>query len=251
MVPKRTILRLGSITSTKSIARHNKTKPSKYKEINTAEACRICGNKITMKSRFTHGKIKTAPWFIFSLKGEEANIQRVSHYLKKWKRLIIKHKFSSKGNGIYFIETLDDFKEFLNTIPQNTLKNYIIEKYYTYSREYRIHVTRQGCFLADRKMLKSDAEVRWHRHADNSIWISDDNPLFNKPDNWEDIILSCVNALKSVNLDIGAVDVKIQSKEKTNPDWVILEINSAPALGEKSVEKYKNIILKLINNVFF
>lgn len=248
IVPRRTILRLGSTTSTESIARHNGTKPSKYTEINTAEACSISGNKILMKEHFTRAKINTAPWFQFSDKGLDANTQKIKHYLKKWKTLIVKHKYSSKGNGIYLIKDIEEFIKLWNEIFCQSYNNYIIEKYYSYSREYRIHITEDGYFLADRKMLKNDAEVRWHRHAENSVWIKEENPQFNKPNNWDDIVKDCVAALEAVHLDIGAVDVKVQSSKELTPKWIILEINSAPALGEDSIIRYKEVLNLLIDN---
>lgn len=217
-------------------------------EINTADACANSADKILMKARFTRAKVCKAPWFTFSEHGLEANYQKVKHYLKKWKTLIIKHKHSSKGNGIYLIQTIEDFDNFVKeTNNLQFYKSYIIEKYYTYSKEYRIHVTKDGYFLTDRKMLKNDAEVRWHRHANNSVWINEENELFDKPVNWDDIVDDCKNALRAVGLDIGAVDVKVQTSKKEYPKWIILEINSAPALGEESIVRYRDKIIEIIN----
>lgn len=225
---------MGSTTPTSEILKKRK-RNSKIPliEINSPESCKISGNKILMKTRFTRAKVDTAEWFVCI-----NNIQKISHYLNKWKKIIIKHKNSSGGNGIYLIESIDDFIKFASEaeFPLNT---YICERYYTYSREYRLHITKDGCFLADRKMLKNDADVRWHRHANNSVWISEENPKFNRPDNWDLIVKSCVNALKSVGLDIAAFDIKIQNSNVKNPKWIILECNSAPSLGEKSLELYK------------
>jgi len=256
IVPKRTILRLGSTTSTESIARLNHTRPEKYSEINTAKACEISGNKILMKRRFTRGRVTTAPWFVPSGARIGDVYHQIEYYLNRWKILIMKRKNSSKGKGIYLVKTLDDFKKVYeeNIKSIEELKNYIVEKYFTYSREYRIHVTKDGYFLANRKMLINEAEDRWHRHANNSVWINEQNEMFDRPSNWDNLVQDCVNALKAVGLDIGAVDVKIQSEhnkkgvKNENPKWIILEINSAPALGEDSLIKYEEKIKEMINH---
>ena len=134
----------------------------------------------------------------------------------------------------------------------NNSDSYIIEKYYNYSKEYRLHVTKDGCFYACRKMLKEDAEERWHRHDMNSVWIMEENPLFDKPSNWDSIVGECVKALNAVGLDIGACDVKVQSeKGKRNdftPDFIILEINSAPSLGEVTAQKYIQKLSQIVES---
>ena len=245
---------MGSTTPTEKI-----TKRKDYIEINSVNACAISGNKILMKERFTHGKIPTAIWFRLTRRSVEYNKEekkffcsKVNCALNKYNALIAKRYNSSGGKGIYLISTPDDFHKFFTdenfcNSNRKELENYIFEKYYTYSREYRIHVTKDGCFLADRKMLLDDATERWHRHENNSVWISENNELFDKPSNWNDIVNSCVNALKSVNLDIAAFDVKVQNSKHKYPKWIILESNSAPGLGENSLEAYKETILHIIN----
>lgn len=241
-VPYRTILRLGSTTPTEDI-----TSFKRVLEINKPEGCFLSSDKILMKKRFMHGKIKTAEWFMVNKK--DVSYKRLEHYLKKWNRpIIIKHKFSSKGNRIYLIHNIDEFKDVVKSIENFKIQDYVFERYYMYTREYRLHVTKDGCFYACRKMLKQDAEVRWHRHENNSVWILEENELFDRPKSWEKIVDECLNALKSLNLDICAFDVKVQSNEHKDPRFIILESNSAPALGEVGIEKYKEQIIKMIEN---
>lgn len=232
------LFRLGSTTPTNVV--FPGVNPAQVKEINTVEACKVSGNKISMKKAFETANVKTAEWSTVNNTGD-------------WQLFpaIIKHKNSSKGNGIFFIadqNALDDFK---NT--HNELKNYIIEKYYTYSREYRLHVTSEGCFYTCRKMLREDAEERWHRHDNNCVWILEENELFDKPTNWEDIVSECVKALQAVGLDIAALDIKVQSardsrgRTRNNPDFIILETNSAPSLGDTTAVKYIEQLTKMCN----
>ena len=244
--PYRVIYRMGSSTPTSEIL--TRRKPNSRKpllEINLPESCILSNDKIKMKRRFSHAKLPTAEWF--TVKGVNSGRQKIAYWLTQWNSIIAKHKHSSKGNGIYLIQNLEDYENFVQTTERPVVE-YVFERYYTYSREYRLHVTKEGCFYANRKMLKEDAEVRWHRHDNNSVWILEDNELFNRPDNWDKIVESCVSALKSLGLDIAAFDIKVQKSDVKNPKWIILESNSAPALGDITREKYKEVLLKMIEN---
>ena len=61
--------------------------------------------------------------------------------------IIAKRYNSSKGKGLLLLDSPDAVESFVNFAK---IENWILERYYTYSREYRIHVTKDGCFLADR-----------------------------------------------------------------------------------------------------
>lgn len=164
---------------------------------------------------------------------------------------IIKHKNSCKGEGIYLILAQSDLDEFLSN--HRDTQNYIIEAFASsMTKEYRLHVTKDGCFYTCRKMLKTDAEDRWHRHDSNSVWIMEENPLFEKPKNWDNVVAESVKALNAVGLDVGAVDLKIQSekgrREDFVPEFIILEINSGPSLGSVTEIKYREELPKIIND---
>ena len=73
----------------------------------------------------------------------------------------------------------------------------------------------------------------------------EENELFDRPNNWNKIVSDCVKALKSLGLDIAAFDVKCEAGVK-NPKWIILESNSAPALGGVGIEKYKQQLTKML-----
>ena len=76
--------------------------------------------------------------------------------------------------------------------------------------------------------------------------IDIDNPLFDKPKSWNKIIEECKKVLKVMKLDIAAFDVKVQTNDKKDPDFIILESNTAPALGEIGIEKYKKELSCLV-----
>lgn len=238
-VDKPTVYRLGSFTPNEEIF-GDKYPNDEIAEINTKESCEKSNNKYSMKLAFDEwnknheDKIPTAKWLPIELFKEFAGDFKFP--------VIIKHFNSSKGIGIYYCETIDDF----NKISEGLSNNHIVEEYKTYSREYRLHVDKFGCFLTNRKMLKNDATERWHRHHINTIWINEDNPMFDKPTNWDEIVKACQNAIESIGLSIGCVDVKVQNNKHENPKFIILETNSAPALGDATAELYIKELNKLI-----
>jgi len=231
-VPITTIYRMGSTTPTSAILRN----PSRrHLEINTIDGCRISGDKIAMKKAFDQAGVHHAEWCTYT------NDRDFNTFLNDSGTVIAKHKHSSKGNGIFLINTMDDFVELKRT---NNLSNFIFERYYTYSREYRIHVTADGCFYASRKMLINGASERWHRHSNNSVFINEENPDFMTPTTWSEIVDDCVKALKTIGLDIAAFDVKVNRSGK----WILLESNSAPSLKERGIERYTQALNKIIQN---
>ena len=242
-VNTRAAFRLGSLTQTEEIFPRGVALNKPIIEINTAEACHNSGDKRLMKQLFTECGVKTAEWI-------DLNVA-VYDQENKWNYFpsIIKHFNSCKGQGIYLIENQNDLDEFIDN--NRNLSNYVIERYMNFSKEYRLHVTKDGCFYACRKMLKEDAEERWHRHDMNSVWIVEENPLFEKPSNWVDIEAECIKALDAVGLDIGACDVKVQSEKGHdrggNPEFIVLEINSAPSFGEVTIKKYEEQLRKMLN----
>lgn len=235
------VVRFGSITENAKIFK-NKVN---FIEINQVKAVKNSSDKRKMKECFDNANIKTAKWMTLD---QVVNIEeeRVSSNDKELNYpLIIKHKNSSRGNGIYLIKTK---KELINFFQKNIDKaDYIIEEFHKYLKEYRIHCTAAGECLCIRKMLKKDVEEenRWHRHHNNTVWIYEENDLFEPPNNIEEIKKEAVNALISTGLDIGCVDVLLQ-KKLDDPKFIILETNSNPAIGEKT----KNYYLTQIKNIY-
>ena len=57
------------------------------------------------------------------------------------------------------------------------------------------------------------------------------------------------NCLEATGLDMGAVDIRVQSNREGNRNshrFIVCEINSAPALGQDGVVEYRKVIKKLI-----
>lgn len=232
IVPGNAVLRLGSVTPNEEIFKRNL---DHVFELNTVEACKNSGSKKIMKKLFIDNEVITAEYALL----ENLNVDEWEFF-----PAIIKHYRSSKGEGIFFIKNRDELIEFMRS---HDIAQYLIEKYYTYSKEYRLHLYKGECFYTCRKMLKNDTpeENRFHRHDNNSVWILEENELFAKPANWNEIVAECDKAMKAVGLDIGAIDIKVQSKNLVDPKFIILETNSAPSLGEITTQKY----IELLNSI--
>lgn len=222
-------------------------------EINAIDAVKVSANKLLMKQAFTNEGVITSDWWVINgniLTSMKVAAESVT-FDKAPYPIVAKHIFGSRGTGNTLLNNQQELEAF---IKNKDLSKYIFEKYYAYNREYRLHVTKNGCFYTCRKMLKSDVpkEKRWFRNDQNSVWIVEDNPQFDRPINWNDIVADAVKALVSVGLDVGALDVRVQSAKNgdgeviDNPKWIIIETNSAPGLADVGLQKYVDIIPQLI-----
>lgn len=250
-MPFRSVVRLGSTTVEESVG---------GKEVNSVEAVKTSSNKLLMKRKFKEELVNTAIWAELSTytnvtdEGITFSTDATGVDFIKFP-VVVKHIYGSRGTGNFLLKSEEEFN---NWKQGKELSKYIIEKFYNYSREYRLHVTEEGCFYTCRKMLKSDTPEgnRWFRNDSNSVWILEENDKFDKPINWDEVVDHSVRALKSVGLDIGAIDVKIQSSKNRNGelrdscDFIILETNSAPSFGEITLIKYKEEIPKILKKKY-
>ena len=226
-------------------------------EINSISSIVNSSNKLLMKQCFDNNLVTTANWGTFANNGlgdlfdvvdnkgnyvDPINIQYP---------IVVKNIYGSRGTGNTFVKSS---KEFLKFMEFRKLDNYIYESFFTGNKEYRLHISKNGCFYTNRKMLKDNVNKnnRWFRNNSNCVWIKEDNENFDKPSNWDDVVNASVKALESVGLDIGAVDLKIQSSTDNHgnarkyPKFIVIEINSAPSFGEVTELKYLEEIPKLL-----
>lgn len=251
LLPFRSVVRLGSSTEVEDSV----SSGGKRIELNTVRAIKNSANKLLMKQCFTEAGVKTADWFVSYNSINFNNKSTVEGSHTEFENLpypiVAKHIFGSRGNGNYKLNNQEELESWLQG---KTLSNYIFEKFYNYSREYRLHVSEEGCFYTCRKMLKNDTpeDKRWFRNDSNSSWIIESNEAFDKPVNWSTVIKESIKALKAVGLDFGAVDLRIQSRldkngnVRENPDFIVVEINSAPSFGEITLQKYIEEIPKML-----
>jgi len=242
LLPFRSVIRLGSTTEN----------TDGRIEINTVEAVKNSASKLLMKQKFTEAGVKTAEWGRHHQNNNisEAGIQ---FFLDEGGQgisfpIVAKSHFGSRGIGNTKFNTKEELEAWL---PNKNFNNYIFEAFVKMTREYRLHVTKFGCFYTCRKLVKSDApEDTWQRHDDVCNWVLEENPSFKKPKNWDDIVADCVKAKDALGLDICAFDVGVQGAkdgiERENPEWVIFESCSAPSFGAVTGQKYIEILPKLL-----
>lgn len=232
-----TLIRLGSTTST----------TKKYDiEINSIEAIKASSNKYIMKSMFNDNNVKTTKWIA------DLTSKNITKYLTSFP-IIAKHVYGSRGSGNYKLDTVEELDAFLQT-KKRTIKSFIFEEFFNSAKEYRIHVSTKGVFLMWRKLRRNDTPTnqKWFFNNQNCNWVGEDNHLFDMPVNIETIKEECIKALETIGLTIGACDVRVQSnltsdgKRRKNPDFNIIEINSAPSMAEitglKYIEEFNKII---------
>ncbi len=222
--PYRSIIRMGSTTELGD----ETSKGGNRVEINPANAIKNSADKRRMKECFSNNNVKTADW----RKGAQA--KELQDF-----PLIVKNRWGSRGTGNYYLENVKDLNQFVSS---HNMEDYIIERYHNYGLEFRLHVTEDGCFYPIQKKLKRDADPKekFQRHDDNSVWILEQNPEFQKPGNWNEIEQECVKALKSLGLTIGAIDVRVQAtpKKGQKPEYFVIESSSAPSFGNITEERY-------------
>lgn len=242
LMPFRSVIRLGSTTDLPESTRRV--------EINSVAAIKNSSSKLLMKLCFDKNKVRTAPWCLPKDLSDKIAAKSLLF------PIVAKHIFGSRGRGNFLLKDQSELDAFL-TKAAGRISSYIFEQYMPYVREYRLHVNSDGCFYTCRKMLKADTPEgkRWFRNDSNSTWILENNEMFDKPTNWSTIVADCVNCLKAVGLDFGACDVRVQSSKdkkgntrKEEPDYFIVEINSAPSFGEVTSKKYMEVLPRMLRN---
>ncbi len=244
-LPVRSLVRLGSTTEAKQ----------NCIEINSIDSIKISSDKKLMKEKFDEAMVKTAPWTFGNTVEEilsNLNDKDIGY------QIVAKSRLGSRGEGNTLI---DDEHHLWNWASGRDLTRYIFEKFFNYSLEYRLHITKDGLFYTCRKALRRDAEAesRWHRHIENSVWLLETNPLFSKPNSWDDIINDCVKALTEINADLLSFDVRVQGainkkgEKRKYQDYILIECNSASSMkstDDKEIsvcaQRYLEVLPQLI-----
>jgi len=254
LLPYKSVIRFGSSTELDDTIANGGTRI----EINTVQSIKISANKLLMKQKFTEVGVKTAEMFIFA-QNSFVNIESFRVEIENLPfPIVAKAHYGSKGKGNTLIKSQGELESWMEG---KTLSNYIFEKFVNYGYEFRLHVTKDGCFYTCRKALKENVpeNEKWRRHDDICVWFLEENESFHKPNSWDDIVNDCVTALKSIGADILSFDVKVQTpyNKKGEPreyqDYILLECNSASSMGNLENEdisicaqKYIEILPKLI-----
>lgn len=237
-VPFLAVARLGSRTPTNEVFPNARNQ--KVYECNSVEGIENSRDKLRMKACF-----------------EKYDVPQADHYYNQFDPTTIKRRFGIsasegfalvgkaicgfQGNGMTLIRTDAELDKFCRT---HSPIAFFIERFHNYGKEYRLHATRNKVFLVWRKLRRSDAQEKWFFNSHNCNWVGENHELFDKPSSWIDMCACACNAVASTGLDIGAVDIRVSS---TNPnEFIVCEVNSAPALGEDGVEAYKREIKNVL-----
>lgn len=237
--PVRSIVRLGSRTSTQeAFPKSYGRKP--IVEVNTVESIENSRDKLRMKACFDRAGVPHAPWFTIDVMKAKIRDNELGDLLP----VLAKRITGFKGHGMQKLDNREQLDAFL----RGNTNGYYFEEFKNFAREYRLHCTANGCFMAWRKLRKADAEQRWFFNSANCNWVGENHELYNKPTNFDAIEQHCIQALEATGLDIGSFDVRIQSANNRNPEYILVEVNSAPSLGEQGIEIYRSTIGEIIKN---
>ena len=216
LIPFKSVVRFGSTTEV----------TDGRIELNSVASIKISANKLLMKQKFDEAGVKTADY----CKASDAFTNGlVNHNLEF--PIVIKAHYGSKGSGNTLIRSQQELE---NWGVGKNLNRYIVEKFYNYGHEFRLHITKDGCFYTCRKALRKDVpeSEKWHFHDSTCVWFLENNENFKKPNSWDDIVKDCVKALTVIGADILSFDVKVQTptdkegNQRVYQNYILLECNS-------------------------
>lgn len=208
----------------------------RYVLINPPEQVANAADKRLTKEKFDASGVATASWW------PDFNIPE-----RKFP-VVVKHRRGSRGTGVYLMRTPEELAAFYRQRGEDFVKeNFIVERFRNYRYEYRLHATQDRVFLANRKARVDGVpgDQRWKHSFENSVWFHEDNPEFRTPSTWEAVKAEACKAVASLGMDFGAVDVKVSGEGK----FFIIEVNSAPSLGDHTREQYLRMLPELAQKI--
>jgi len=227
LVPFNAVCRLGSRTPTNEVF----PRGGRVIECNTVESIENSRDKLRMKACFERGNVTQARWY----HGSFSDIQTIKRHFSINKtedyQLVGKAICGFQGKGMVLINNDTELADFCRT---HTPQNFFIELFFNLNSEFRIHATQDEVFMTWRKLRKQDAKEKWFFNSHNCNWVNEQHELFQKPGNWKQICDEAIKAVRSVGLDISAVDVRVSTKDPSQ--FIVLETNSGPSLGEQGVD---------------
>lgn len=225
----RSLIRFGSLTPSDRIF----PRGVPFVEINPIGAIEVSRNKLLMKRAFADYDVPQSEWW--ETKDELFEDKDFGKM-----QIVAKRVYGYKGIGMVKLDSLEQLEEFCKN---TNLTGYYFEKFYNYAREYRFHATQDHVFLRWRKLRTSEATERWFFNNSNCNWIGENNELFTLPEALRsEIDMQCINAMRAVGLDIGAIDIRVSRSN----EFIVLEVNSAPRMGNISNSLYAEELNTLI-----
>jgi len=241
LLPFRSIVRFGSITTLLDTI----TNGGKRIELNTVNGVKNTSNKEIMKKLFIKNGIVTPIFYtLYSIQD-----YKFTNHLKDKEKIVsckdirypivAKRTFHSRGRDLHKIDSFEDLKNFLNNHPSG----FHFEQFYSGITEYRLHVSPHltDPIFSIRKLRyqNEDGSFGWIFNSKEGYFIED----FDKPKCWKAIIKESKKAVKSLEMDMGTLDVKCN---RSGTEFTIIEINSAPGMGPKTIEAFKKAIIEIL-----
>jgi hypothetical protein len=231
--------------------------------INHPDSIKLASNKVTCKNILIEKGLPTAKFLTYSeiLFGNgRVDFGKVEKTLSF--PIVAKLKSGSGGEGMAKLDSLNDLKEWLKQKQTATLHRYFFEEVFQPDlkkcKEYRIAVSpvlfpfnmqyvlegkkynfNTGEVISMQKRMKKEAVEKGEFGRNLALGNSYFEKSFNRHIyfkkygthlDWEKMVGYCVKAVAACGLDYGAVDILWDSQ---NDKFCILEINSAPSLGEQ------------------
>lgn len=142
--------------------------------------------------------------------------------------LIARPKYHYGGKNFYFCETESQLRQ---AIYKGT--EYFTE-FYRKTREFRVHVCSGKVLICSEKFVDDINKVIWN------LRVNDDGEF--KAIKWSNIPVRIaklgIDTVNALGLDFGAVDIISDPIDDNLPSEVVLEVNTAPKLGEYACERY-------------
>jgi hypothetical protein len=114
------------------------------------------------------------------------------------------------------------------------LSNFYASEVYPKQREVRVHCCSGKVLLIKEKPAPKDKNIiAWNFAVNEEAWSTIDRSNYDPA-----LCKIALDAMKAIDLDIGAVDVMFDPIDKSKARYVVCEINTAPSLTDYLSSKY-------------
>jgi glutathione synthase/RimK-type ligase-like ATP-grasp enzyme len=145
------------------------------------------------------------------------------------------------GNEFYVVNNDNDL---INITRRLGSGNYYISQVYPKTEEYRIHCACGKVLLLKRKPEPDNKnEIAWNFAINEKPWTTIERREYSPT-----MVKLALDAVKSLGLDFGAVDIMSKPTDKTLPTHVVLEVNTAPSFTPYLIEKYGLLFDKIFSS---
>jgi hypothetical protein len=149
----------------------------------------------------------------------------------------VKHR---AGKSFYIANSFSEAKHIVST-KKDLSKGYYASDIYPKTREFRVHCALGKILVIKEKPAPKDKSiVAWNFAINEEEWTT-----IPRKDYVKDICLLSLQAMDSIGLDIGAVDIMSYPSIEGFTPHVVCEINTAPSLTPYLAEKYASLFSKI------